>query len=257
MAVPPAHRTFVLTLLAACSFESEYGTGYRCGAGDTCPTGLECIEGRCTVVGDDDPDDAANQRDAAVDAGDLADAATPRFSDEFDDGSLDGWAAWDYPGCDVVETGGALLLDFDGGLDSYCGADTTTSFDLRTGAVMIELADAPELATFETYAILFTEGSSQQILIALENGDLVMHLRIEDVNLALSTIEDPGDRHWRISNDGTTTRWETSATGTGWTLRHSTQVAVDASAMFVELAAGHYEEIASPVQVRYERVVVE
>jgi hypothetical protein len=250
----------VLALVAACSFESRFGSGYQCGDGDTCPTGLECIDGRCTVVGGDDPDDAATGDDApgaAIDAGDLVDANPPRFVDEFDDGSLAGWATWDYPRCDVVETGGALLLDFDSGLDSYCGADTLTSFDLRTGAVVIELADAPALPAFEAYVILFDEAGGQQIIVALENGELVMHLRIDDVNLALATIADPGDRHWRIRNDGVTTRWETSADGTSWTQRHSTQVAIDASAMFVELAAGHYEEIAAPAQVRYARVVVE
>jgi len=259
----------VLALLSACAFDGQLATDYRCGEGRTCPTGSHCVIDLCTLdhrldAGSDPIVDAGNPGDPdaseASDAGDV-DAATPatdasaaivpRYSDDFGDGALTGWLPWTHPGCTVSETGGALQLDYTSGA-AYCGADTAAAFDLSTGAVAVELVEAPAVATFEFYMILYAE-AGQQIQMIGNGGGLTMQLRIDGTARGSSTITDPGDRFWRIHQEGTTTIWETSDDGATWSTRHSTTIAIDASAMAVELAGGGD----SPAQVRFDSFSIE
>jgi hypothetical protein len=252
--VPAVLRTFLLSLLAACTFDGQFVSGYQCGAGGTCPSGFQCVADHCT-----EDEGGAVDAGVGVDTGAGPDAGgAPRFSDDFSDGVLDGWYPWTYPGCTVIETGGAVQLDYTGSGEAYCGIDTDDAFDLRTGAVSVEVVEAPSLANFEAYLILFSADNEQQILMTRDDGRLVMQLRVAGAVVASLTITDPGDRFWRIHKEGPATIWETSATGAAWQLRHTTAQAVDASAMFVELAAGHYTPgTGSPVRVRFDRLTVE
>jgi len=258
-AVSRASCALLLALLAACTFDGQFASDYRCGVGGTCPSGSRCVADRCTL--EDDVDGGGGGGDGG--AGDIdamplgSDAAVARFADDFGDGVLTDWRPWTYPGCSVAETGGALQLDYLAGT-AYCGADTADSFDLRTGAVMVEVVETPALANFEAYLILFSGGSQQQILMIRDGGDLTMQLRINGSVRGSLTIADPGDRFWRVHEEGSTTIWETSVDGASWSNRHTTTVAVDASAMSVELAAGSYGPgINSAARVRFDGLRIE
>jgi hypothetical protein len=203
---------------------------------------------------------------ADVDAGDGLDTGSDpppdagtwaRFSDDFSDGALDGWIPWGHPGCTVDETGGALQLDYTGIGESYCGIDTEETFDLRTGAVVVEVLEAPSVANFETYVILFSDSNVNQILMTRDDGDLVMEVRVGGTVLASLSIADPGHRFWRIHREGPTTIWETSPDGAGWQIRHTTAQPVDASALAIELAGGHYlPGTGSSKRVRFDNLTV-
>jgi hypothetical protein len=256
--VPAVPRTLVLaSFLAACTFDGQFVSGYQCGVGGSCPSGFQCVADVCTSEeggGDVDAGDGLDtDSDPAADAGQWA-----RFSDDFSDGVLDGWIPWGHPGCTVDEIGGMVQLDYTGIGESYCGIDTEQSFDLRIGSVTVEVAETPSRANFETYVILFSSDNEQQILMTHDNGDLVMQVRVLGSVVASLTIDDPGHRFWRIHREGPMTIWETSADGASWQLRHTTAQPVDASAMAVELAGGHYlPGTGTAERIRFDRLVVE
>jgi len=280
-----AHRALVVALAlaaGACSFEATYDkTSYRCGADGTCPTGFECVTNFCVQSAPEIPDgatpvDAAPGVDAPQpepDASPAPDAPTPPdpdagvdagapsvlFRDDFDDGVLTGWMPWTHTGCTVVETGGALQLDYSGSGEAYCGVDSNATYDLRGHSVAVEVVAAPVLDNFEAYLDLFSSGGQQLLLIRDPSGVTVQVrnggqlLTNRTVSVALSA-----QRYWRIRETGGTIYWETSPDGTTWTIRHSTATSIDVSALLVELAAGHYSPgPGQTVRVRYDHLVVQ
>jgi hypothetical protein len=258
VAAPAVPRTFlVLSLLAACTFDGRFASGYQCGVGGTCPAGFDCVAGYCTTEGGGDVD-AGGELDPDAGTGPGIDAGdTSRFADDFGDGVFDGWIPWTNGDCTVNETAGAAQLDYTGDGESYCGIDTEEQFDLTTGAVTVEV-EAPTLDNFETYVILFSDDNQQQVLMTRDWSGLVMYLRVDGFTTGSATVADPGDRHWRIQRNGATTVWATSPDGADWQIRHSTSVPIDASAMQVELAAGHYPPgTGSTVRVRFDGLVVD
>lgn len=206
----------------------------------------------------DPPDVDAGVGDVDGAPSDIDASVGPRFTDSFGDGALDGWLPWTHTGCTVMETGGMLQLDFSGSGESYCGVDTQDFFDLRTGSVTVKVVQAPSIANFETMLILFSADNTQQIHMIRDENGLVMQLRISGNIVGSTLITDPGEPYWRILQDGTTTVWETSSNATTWSVRHSTSIPVNASAMSVELAAGHYVPgTGSTVRVRFDDLIVE
>jgi hypothetical protein len=266
-----ATRVVVLSsLLTACVFSTSFdGTRYRCGSGETCPSGYVCVAEYCVP-----PEDAANSdplatdaaSDASPDVSSAADAtvdaasdamSSVRFSDDFSDGTFTGWSPWLHAGCSVAEANGTLVLSFSGTGGSYCGSETVATWDLRTSIVSLEVVEAPLVNTFEAYVTLFN--STQQIRMNRSTVGLRMELSLSGQVMASLTVPDNGSaRFWRIRQQNGTTYWETSTDGAAWNVRHSTTVAVDSRDMRVELAAGHYSPgPGTAVLARYDRVRVE
>jgi hypothetical protein len=253
-----------LLFLAACGFDVDFeGSNFRCGVDGLCPPGYRCVADHCVKgdvpdAGDDTDASAGADASADVDA-DVPDGPTPsvRFSDDFADGTLAGWIPWTHDGCAVAETNGDLELSYDGTGNAYCGADTVQSFDLSAGAVSVEVVEAPLVNAFETYVLLFA--SDQQIQMIRNRGGLQMQLSLAGQVTASRTVaNDAASRFWRIRRQSGTTFWETSPDQLTWTVRHSTTTAVDARAMRVELAAGHYSPgPGSPVRSRFDRLTVD
>ena len=258
--------------VAACTFQSTSveETRFRCGVDDACPVGFSCVDDFCEASGGDV--DAGLGADAQVstdgapgtDATTTTDGGTTSdggvvavFEDGFDDGVMSGWLGWDHPGCTVTERGGVLELSFDGTGDAYCGADTGQRFDLRDGAVTVEVAAAPAIGNFETYLALFN--NQQQIQMLRDASGLIMRLKINNTFSKSATVANDtvGQRFWRIREQAGTIYWDTSPDGVSWTNRHSAAATIDASALQIELAAGQYSTgPGQPVLVHFDRLAV-
>jgi hypothetical protein len=178
--------------------------------------------------------------------------------DTFDDGQLPGtWNAWVGSGsCTTRESGGTVLLSFNGIGESFCGLETDQLLDARNDAVQVEVISSIQSPNAVTFVELVSPDHSQKVEFRQSDGVLYMAMTT-DGNFAVvaSIFYDPvAHRHWRIRNASGRTFWETSPTGTAWTARVSVPTTADLSAVILDLAAGHNPGTGSAFTVRFDRL---
>lgn len=174
----------------------------------------------------------------------------------FDDALGPSWAGWAYASCTTTVIDGALELHFPGSGSSWCGATSTHLYDLRDDAVAVE-AMAPGLDNFTAYFKLISLDREDTVEVHRYSASLVLQMRRRGATAAYASL--PYDavmhRYWRIRESDGGTFWDTSADGTTWTSRLSAPTAVDVSAVFIELGAGHESPgPGQPVVTRYDHL---
>ncbi len=203
---------------SACSFGGDFdGTRYQCGAGDSCPTGQQCIEGYCSGAVTPDAS-VVIDLDAAVASARCGTVSL--LADDFADSVTDGhrWDAWSDAGAVAVEVQGVVEVYFASASVAYAGYTSRYRYDLRDGEVRTEV----------------TPGNSTAILeIRGHNGGRAQLVASQDkLSASVLGVTDAGERamvpydrtlhqHWRIREAGGLMIWETSPDAIAWTSLHA------------------------------------
>jgi hypothetical protein len=153
-----------------------------------------------------------------------------------------GWSPWVGSGtCTVQVVGGAVQLSFPGSGGSFCGVDTDRLHDLTGDAIAVEIVAGPEDPTFVTFAELVTPDQAHRVDIRISDGTVrLRQLRDGSVVASASINYDPiAHRFWRLREASGTIFWDSSPDGTTWRNRAQATAAVEVTAMYFTMAAGH------------------
>jgi len=172
--------------------------------------------------------------------------AAGTLGDDFASSPIDPqWDYWSDAHCTTSIVGGALQLDFDGAIDSWCGIGSWHLYDLSDSQVVVDAADVPGSAGFTTYLQL-TEprDDTSHLLIGRQGPDLIVEQSVSNTNVDFTTVayDAVAMRYWRIRGAGGHVYFDTSpdGTATSWTNQLDTTAQLDLSKMVVAIGGGRY-----------------
>jgi hypothetical protein len=163
--------------------------------------------------------------------------------DGFDgDGFAAGWSPWVGSGtCTVQATGGSAQLSFPGSGGSFCGVDTDRLLDLTGDTIQVEIVAGPDDVTFVTFAELVTPDQANRVDIRISGGDVRLRQLLGGSVVSSVTLPYDPVAHlfWRLREAGGSIFWDSSPDGTTWRNRAEATRAVEVTAMYFTMAAGH------------------
>jgi hypothetical protein len=182
--------------------------------------------------------DAALQDDAALPTPDAAVApnSVDSFSDGFSDSTIGSeWSVSQSPsGCTVGETGSRIQFSMDGSSASLCVLTTTSFYDLRDSAAMIDIPPItnfkPEMSTF--MAVSTAEGD----FVEFGFNDGVFYASIVEASLEIfggTSPYLPNPSFWRIRESAGQLYLESSLNQSSWEIEFQQPVTFPVSSVRV------------------------
>jgi len=171
---------------------------------------------------------------------------TETFTDDFSAAPLTpAWSPWTTAGCSNAESGGDLVMTFDGAGAVWCGIASNHVFDLHDSELVIEVPEAPAASMFDTYAQLMTlNDQANKLEIGMENGSAWFEQDAGGSPLQSQNVtwDATAMRFWRFAESGGQIQLSTSPDGSpsSWTPRLTATAAFDLSTLQVVIGAGAY-----------------
>lgn len=165
------------------------------------------------------------------------------------------WYVYQNSGCTVQETGGNLVLTYQtGSSSSFCGMDSSHLHDFSRGdGVTIDASTFPSASNFVSYLEAAVPGTSggTRIDMTLDGTTIDMRVVVNDAAVAGTalTIDRTMHRWWRMRGTGSTVIWETAPDGSTWTERFRATAPFPLAPLDVNLGAGRYGTLSSPVTI--------
>jgi hypothetical protein len=237
--------------VVGCRFDTDLVDGYRCGAGETCPSGSVCVDGFCVSGAPDaDPGDGGVVPDSAPPVQGCGGLGLLR--DDFAD-TVRG-PQWDYfedTGATLSESGGHLSIALAANAGGpYAGYTSMYRYHGTDAALTVEVsAVAGHNTILEVRNYL-----GEKIQLVAGDGDLVA--AVFDAPSAGQRNAIPYDavaqRWWRIREADGTLYWEYSANGTAWNELASEADPIDLAHVRGILSAG--DALATASEAHFEQV---
>lgn len=180
------------------------------------------------------------------------------LSDDFEDGAASrmwSWASFEGGGCQHDETGGQLVLSFDGSAID-CGYVSSQRFDLAGDSLFVEVPSiSTSIPTLYTYFRAEIDSENGYELV-LTNDLLVPRVEVNGnlMGQAFPDYDPAAHRWWRIREDGGTVFWDASADGTSWTELAQAAVTVPVDGLVVVMGAGVATATPMSGEVRFDNL---
>lgn len=213
---------FVVALsAAACSFKGGFdGTHYKCGAGDTCPTGQTCVSGFCES-GPGTPDAPGSTADAPPGTPDAAMlvgkcGTLGALVDGFDTDTINTWwDPWSDGGPTTSIASSHLIIDLPGGAQGsngpWAGVGGLYLYDFAESVAQITVGQVAGTDTL----IEVRDVSGKKAQMVEESGTLYAWVSGEGTRNSIAY--DAGvHKKWRIREHAGTTYWDWSTDGSTW-----------------------------------------
>lgn len=176
------------------------------------------------------------------------------------------WGWWDDAGCSITETGGELVMTYDGAeVNCFTGISTHHRYDLNASAFVIDASTIPAVPHFITYVSAEDPSDPTQaahLEIGLDWGDgagpVQLYLEEQRANGSLvnsgDLLYDAGEmRYWRLRGAGGHYFIDTSPDNATWTTRLDAVAQIDLSAAQLDIGAGNYD-LTTPTTVHFGAV---
>lgn len=280
--------SLLATVLAGTGCPPQIATS--CQTDLECPVGFECRLERCVTpyavdggmdaatadatardaaARDATARDSAAQDGAASDAP-VADAPTSdagpapacgtiqAFADEFGDNDPGPyWGSWADSAAQAREIGGVMRFDFaPAPANRYAGFDMEHAVQLRDGTTRIELVDPFDAADAggDLY-FRFARGPDSEIGFGLSLGKLSVLCKQSGADCGeyvVGTFDPVLHRWWQMGERDGTVYFETSATGSSWTERHTLPRPPFAEYGVIQIVAGHWAVLGASESVTFD-----
>jgi hypothetical protein len=151
------------------------------------------------------------------------------------------WDPWSDADCTVLEAAGELNFAFNGTGDSWCGAESFHTYDLRDSEVVVEVSQASVDNNYLSYVyVSVPRDSTTRLEIGMENGGLWLEQDLDDAEQDYAEVDWNATDHrfWRIANQDDKVILSTSPDGTTWTHHVTATPLFDLSAVKIVIAAG-------------------
>jgi hypothetical protein len=151
------------------------------------------------------------------------------------------WDPWSDADCTVLEVAGDLTFAFNGTGDSWCGAESFHTFDLRDSDVVIEVSQAAVDNNYLSYLyVSVPRDPTTRLEIGMENGGLWLEQDLNDVEQDYEEVawNATDHRFWRIASENDNVLLSTSPDGATWTHHVTATPLFDLSAVKIVIAAG-------------------
>lgn len=159
------------------------------------------------------------------------------------------WDHWEPTGtgaCQLNETGGAVQMDWPGGVDSsWCGFTSQHLFALDAGGIYVDamgVAGAPSFVSFLQVVDPWDDETRLEILRETTTISFRQRIDAVDVNVQDLTYDATAHRYWKIARSGTDAVFQTSPDASTWTTRYTTALMFDVDEVELVLGAGHYND---------------
>jgi hypothetical protein len=163
------------------------------------------------------------------------------------------YGSWNDPGTTVSQSGGDLVMTFDGstGSNNFAGIETNHRYDLRDSEIVLDAKTIPTLAKFITYVSMSDSrvtGERDHLEIGLDYGDGTgsPSLYLEEASGAtiIGQADVPYDatqmRYWRLRGAAGRLYIDTSPDGATWTNQLDAAAQIDLHEAKLTIGAGNY-----------------
>jgi hypothetical protein len=156
------------------------------------------------------------------------------------------WLVYDNGTCTIDESAGKLQMTFDGVGSVFCGLVGHQFYDFTDAAIVLDSAELPIRTNFVSYFQLVSPLTGEtRVELSLDSGTLYVVNRVDGVQGPIvSTTYQAAHRYWRIRGVGTQVELATSPDGTTWNPNLTTTPGFPLDRVFVNLGAGHYDDVA-------------